>query len=144
MAQELLHATLENEIRALAAEIRAGSGATMTPEAARDAVKAAIGERIKHVDFSAPVGAANVAAPAAGASTASTGTSDTSTVLPKYAQSLPKEQQLRAEQLADMALHEGLAPAVAEAKKSDPIILDVLHDTLAGKLYNVMKERGLL
>lgn len=138
MAQELLHATLENEIRALADELRGKQIAEMTPGAAQEIIKNVLGERMKRVDIGAPTGAPVVPAPVASAG------AQPSAVLPSYANNLPPEQRLRVEQLVDVALHRGIASAVAAAKNFDPIILDVLHDTLAGKLYNLMKERGMI
>jgi hypothetical protein len=138
MAQELLHATLENEIRALVDELRARQTLETTPGEAKEMIRAALGERIKRADIGAPtdVSANPAPAPSVGAKP--------STILPPYAHTLSREQQLRVEQLVDVALHQGFASAVASAKKLDPIILDVLHDTLAGKLYGLMKERNLI
>lgn len=140
MAQEALHATLENEIRALADELRGKQSAEMTPGEAREVIKAALGDRIKRVD----IPAADAPAAPAPTSVGTPASGQPSAVLPLYANDLPREQQLRIEQLVEVALHQGLDPAVSAAKKFDPIVLDVLHDTLAGKLYNLMKERGLL
>lgn len=143
MAQEALHATLENEIRALADELRGKQKTEMTPGEAREAIKSALGERIQRVDIegsSAPV-APTTPAPAPAPNPA---LGQPSAILPSYASSLPREQQLRAEQLLDVALHQGIAPAIAAAKQESPIILDVLHDALAGKLYDILKERNLL
>ncbi len=138
MAQELLHATLENEIRALADELRGKQTAEMTPGAAQEIIKNALGERMKRVDIGGPTGG-----PAPVVSTPST-SGQSSAILPAYANDLPREQKLRVEQLVEIALHQGLAAAVTSAKKSDPIILDVLHDALAGRLYGLMKERGVI
>ncbi len=141
MTQEALHETLEQEIHALADELRGKQTAEMTSVEAREVIKAALHERMKRVDIGVS-DAAPTPAPNAVASTATPG--GFSAVLPLYANDLPREQQLRVEQLIDVALHQGLAVAVAGARKFDPIILDVLHDALAGKLYNLIKERGLL
>jgi len=66
-------------------------------------------------------------------------------VLPAYVQSAPAEVKLEIEYLIDMALHQGVGKATAEARKSkNPFIVDALHDALATKLYPELKKRGLV
>jgi hypothetical protein len=130
MAQESIHAELEQEIQRLAAEIKGKS-----PAVGREVVQSALREHIAQV-VNFPVQQQP--------STSSTQTTQASSVLPAYAAQTPKEYQLLVEQLADLALHKGVAAAVAAARGKDPIILDMLHDAMAGKLYNLMHERGLI
>ncbi len=87
MAQELLHATLENEIRALADELRGKQTAEMTPGAAQEIIKTALHERMNRVDIdSIPASTASTAT--AAPLPARTGTS---AVLPAYANDLSRE-----------------------------------------------------
>ncbi len=65
-------------------------------------------------------------------------------VLPKYAQSAPPETKLEVENLLGMAFREGIVKATSEAAKSNPYILDVFHDALAGNLYEELKKRGMV
>lgn len=64
--------------------------------------------------------------------------------LPAYAQNAPAEVKLEIEYLIDLAFHQGVAKATAEAKKSPNFVLDAFHDALAGKLYPEFKKRGIL
>ncbi len=65
-------------------------------------------------------------------------------VLPVYLQKESPEVRLKVEELADMALHQGLNKAIDEAGQYGPFVLDALHDTLTGKLYDELKNRGLI
>lgn len=65
-------------------------------------------------------------------------------VLPVYLQKESPEVRLKVEELADMALHQGLNKAIDEARQYGPFVLDALHDTLTGKLYDELKNRGLI
>lgn len=64
--------------------------------------------------------------------------------LPGYMKSVPPEVKLEVEYLLDIAFHEGLSKANAEAKKSSPFVLDAFHDALAGKLYPELQKRGIV
>lgn len=64
--------------------------------------------------------------------------------LPDYAQSASPETKLEIEYLLDLAFREGIEKATAEAKKSNPFVLDAFHDALAGKLYPEFQKRGIL
>ncbi|HEY4525716.1 MAG TPA: hypothetical protein VJL32_01285 [Candidatus Paceibacterota bacterium] len=65
-------------------------------------------------------------------------------VLPDYAKDAPPETKLEIEHLLGMAFKEGVLKATQEAEKSNPYILDVFHDALAGKLYDELKKRGIV
>lgn len=67
-----------------------------------------------------------------------------SSPLPDYASNSPAEAKLEIEYLIDMALHQGLDKANAEAAKSSPFVMDAFHDSLAAKLYPEFKKRGIL
>lgn len=130
MPQEILHETLEREITELATELRLKQ---FSPEAGREALKAAFDERLKQQ------------MPAGQSSQAQTSTTKTTSgVLPAYAKEFSPEQRLIAERFVDVALHQGISTAVDFARKEGPAILDLFHDTLTGRLYNLMKERGLI
>lgn len=68
----------------------------------------------------------------------------TKSPLPGYAQSAPAEVKLEIEYLLDLAFHQGLAKADAEARKSPDFVLDAFHDALAGRLYPELQRRGIL
>lgn len=94
-------------------------------------------ELLKHSIQSLAGGGQNVPQPSGAA--ADTG------VLPAYVQSAPAEVKLEVEYLIDMALHQGVEKATAEARKSkNPFIVDALHDALATKLYSELKKRSLI
>lgn len=77
------------------------------------------------------------------ASQANAGGADDS-VLPKYAKDAPPETKLEVETLLGMAFREGIVKATQEASKSNPYVLDVFHDALAGNLYEELKKRGMV
>ncbi len=64
--------------------------------------------------------------------------------LPAYAQDAPAEVKLEIEYLLDIALRDGIGKALTESKKSPYFVQDAFHDTLAGKLYPVLKKRGVV
>lgn len=65
-------------------------------------------------------------------------------VLPKYLEHESPEIKLKVEELIEVAFHQGIDQAIAEAKKYGPFILDALHDSLTGKIYDELKNRKLL
>ena len=67
-----------------------------------------------------------------------------SSILPPYAANLPEELQLKVEKLVDLAWHKGIDTAIVIARQSGPMVLDLLHDSLTGKIYDEMEKRGLL
>lgn len=67
-----------------------------------------------------------------------------SSFLPDYIKDASPEIKLEVEYLLDLAFHEGLAKANAEAKKSSPFILDAFHDALVGKIYPELQKRGIV
>ena len=72
------------------------------------------------------------------------GSRSSASPLPDYAQNSPPEVKLEIEYLLDLAFHQGIAKANAEAGKSPPFVLDAFHDALAGKLYPELQRRGIL
>ena len=64
--------------------------------------------------------------------------------LPDYAESASPETKLEIEYLLDLAFHQGIAKAAAEAKKSPDFVQDAFHDALAGKLHPEFQKRGIL
>lgn len=66
------------------------------------------------------------------------------TPLPRYAEDLPAQARLKAEELIDLAWHKGIMKAIKEVRKTDPLTMDVFHDAITEKLYQEFKKRGLL
>ena len=64
--------------------------------------------------------------------------------LPSYAEDAPAETKLELEYLIDIAFHGGIARAVGEARNAPAFVQDALHDALAGKLYPILREKGIL
>ncbi len=64
--------------------------------------------------------------------------------LPDYAAQAPAEAKLEIEYLVDIAMHQGIDKANAQAMKSSPFIMDAFHDSMAAKLYPELQKRGIL
>lgn len=133
MDQELTpHESLEREMRELSADIKIkGAGEH------KDVLRAAVGERIGIQGGAQASGNANT-------QQATPSPVHQSLVLPKYAEDMPEEVQLLVETLIDKAWHKGIDAATADARKAGPVILDMFHDSLTGKLYEEMHKRGML
>ena len=71
-------------------------------------------------------------------------TSNTQSPLPAYAQGAAPEVKLEIEYLLDIAFQKGLAAALGESKKSPEYVQDAFHDALAGKLYPIMQQKGMV
>ncbi len=119
------HEVLEADIKRLSAEIRKHEG---KPEA-----KAMTGHELVKQSLQS-LTAAPPPEPAA----------QSAGPLPAYASDAPAETKLEVEYLLDIAFHKGIAKAAAEAKKSNPFVLDAFHDALAGKLYPELQKRGIV
>ena len=132
MDQELTpHESLEREMQELSVDIKTrGAGER------KDVLRAAVGERIG-VSGASQANGGTVAEP-------SVPPIHHSLVLPKYAADMPEETQLLVETLIDKAWHKGIDAATADARKAGPVILDMFHDALAGKIYEEMQKRGML
>ncbi len=132
MNQELTpHESLEQEMQKLAADIKTrGAGER------KDVLHIAVGERIGipgGASLNDAMNTQQVTPPVRHSS-----------VLPQYASDMPEETQLLVEILIDKAWHKGIDVAVRDARKSGPVILDMFHDALTGKIYEEMQKRGLL
>lgn len=75
---------------------------------------------------------------------AGAGSTDDDSVLPAYMATAPSAAKLEVEDLVRMAFKEGISKATANARKSNPFILDAFHDALAGKLHEELKKRKLI
>lgn len=62
----------------------------------------------------------------------------------EYAGEIPPEASQKARFLLALTLENGLEKGIAEAKKADPFILDLYHDTLQETLLRELGERNLL
>lgn len=132
MNEELTpHESLEREIKELSLDLKNKSIAEK-----RETIKNSLAKKIEL--SSAPTTQSSSALPQ------QTATAHSSSILPPYAANLPEELQLKVEKLVDMAWHKGIDAAIAEARKSGPMVVDMLHDSLTGKIYDEMEKRGLL
>lgn len=69
----------------------------------------------------------------------------TSSVLPKYAESISPELRLEVEKIIDELWHDGnISRAISAASKKGSAALDLFHDTVAGKAHGTLKAGGLL
>ncbi len=132
-----LHTALEAELQQLAVQV--GERMQQKNIESQSALREIVGERIQQA----------VPTPIVPVSTDAAST-PISSVLPAYANEMPADQRLVIERLVDSFFHQGNvikaieeAAAYARSKKS-PEILDVFHDTLTGKMHDVLKERALL
>ncbi len=125
------HESLEKEIQELSVNLKNKSIAEK-----RDAIKVSLAEKIGLNNSS------SAQAPSVPVQSATTAHS--SSILPPYATNLPEELQLEVEKLVDLAWHKGIDVAIASARQSGPMVLDMLHDSLTGKIYDEMEKRGLL
>jgi hypothetical protein len=64
--------------------------------------------------------------------------------LPDYAASAPAETKLEIEYLLELAFKKGILHASNEAAKSSAFVRDAFRDSLAGKLYPILRERGVM
>lgn len=128
--QSFEHAALEADIKVLAEEIQKYRE---TPEGKNAADKELLKQAIRLLPQAAPQDQASPPQ-----------TSPAKSPLPDYAQSASSEVKLEIEYLLDVAFHQGIVKADAEARKSSPFVLDAFHDALAGKLYPELRRRGLL
>lgn len=64
--------------------------------------------------------------------------------LPHYMEGEKDLIKLKVEKLLDLAWHKGIKRASEEARDSGPLVLDAFHDALTDKLYNELKQRGIL
>ncbi len=134
MENEPLHAELEREIRELGANIERGT----RPETVKDTIRERMGERIygsmpKSGKTSETILQRPSSAPALSAGP-----------LPGYASDAPDGTKLKAEVLLKLAWDKGITAAVREARKADPLTMDIFHDAITEKLYEEFKKRGIL
>jgi len=121
------HSALELDIERLSEEIKELKEKVSRPETSdQEMVKSVIKTRIQNQPSQ------------------QTTPAPTSGVLPKYLDQESPEVRLKVEELIDLAFHKGIDASVSEAKKYGPFILDALHDSLTGKIYEELKARKLL
>ena len=130
MEQKLdMHPALEAEIMNLAAEIqqRKEKGGFESQEV----VRGFVGDKV------AAQGGATQTAPSSG--------DVASSILPKYANELPVEDRLFVEKAVDDLWHDGdLGGAVKKVQAKGLVYIDLFRDVLAGKLHDILKQRGIL
>ena len=124
------HEALERDILELSKELNAPNA----PEANKETIKQILGEKIYQSPLP-PTPEAERPPPLPQRQTSP---------IPKYAESLPAEARLRAEELIDLAWHKGVIKAIKEVRKTDPLTMDIFHDAVTEKLYQEFKKRGLL
>ncbi len=61
-----------------------------------------------------------------------------------YLDTLDEDSQGSVNELVEYIPKKGLANAIEEAKKREAFIIDAFHDVLVDKLYDSLKEKGLL
>lgn len=65
-------------------------------------------------------------------------------ILPDYLKDSPVELKLHVEKLLNLVFHQGIKKTVKEASRAGAFVLDALHDALTDKLYEELKNRGLI
>jgi hypothetical protein len=61
-----------------------------------------------------------------------------------YLDNLPLEVETHVSELVEKVFDRGLGKTIAEARKLPAFDLDAFHDTLTDKIYNQLKNRGLV
>ena len=126
------HASLEQDIKRLSAEIKErglaekGRSGVMTIVKEQSAPEMPVGQSGRPELLATPPSA------------------QLNSALPNYLQKEPAEVKLKVEKLLDLAWHSGIKIAAMEARDSGPIVLDAFHDALTDKIYNELKQKGLL
>ena len=85
-----------------------------------------------------------VAAPSSASTTDDRGKMVIQNPLPDYAVTAPVETKLEIEYLLELAFKKGILHASQEAAKSSAFVRDAFRDSLAGKLYPILKQRGVI
>ena len=61
-----------------------------------------------------------------------------------YLDNLSPESIKEVNRLIELVSEKGVKGAIAQAKNSNPFVLDAFHDALVDKLYEELKSRGLI
>lgn len=125
------HSILEEDIKRLSLEIKSRGLA----EKGKKGVKTVIQEQTAP-PITATGTAAQPAQPAAPPAS--------SVTLPSYLDKETDLLKLKVEKLLDLALHKGVNRAAEEARDNGPLVVDAFHDALTDKLYDELKQRGLI
>lgn len=64
--------------------------------------------------------------------------------LPDYLKDSPADIKLQVEKLIDLAMYYGVEKAAKTAGKFNAFIVDAFHDAITDKLYDELKNRGIL
>lgn len=128
MEQKFEHSALEQDIQRLSAEVKERG----LSEKGKEGLKIVIKEKI-----AAPSPVVSVPAQPAKPPFSSV-------TLPGYLESETDLVKLKVEKLLDLAWHKGIKRASEEARDGGPLVLDAFHDALTDKLYNELKQRGLI
>jgi len=132
MEKEPLHAELEREIQELSGRIERG----VEPETLKETIRKRMGEKIYGAPPEKSTEVIGQKLPSAPPSSAGP--------LPSYASDAPADVKLKAEVLLKLAWDKGITAAVREARKADPLTIDIFHDAITEKLYEEFKSRGIL
>lgn len=131
MEQSFKHENIEQDIAQLSREVLERQE-KISAEHPETSVREALRERI------------SASQPQAQANEPQKPANEPSSILPVYLQKESPEVRLKVEELTDLAFHQGINKAFAEAKQYGPFVLDALHDTLTGRIYGELKNRGLI
>lgn len=124
--EQIRHEALEQDIERLSREVQQERAGTSSSLSDRDVVKTVIGKRIEAQQ------------------TPQEPATQPSSILLQYLQKESAEVQLKIEELIDHAFHKGITASIAEAQKYGPFILDGFHDSLTSKVYDALKEKGIV
>ena len=64
--------------------------------------------------------------------------------LPDYLKDAPADIKLQVEKLIDLAMYYGIEKAAKTANQFNAFIVDAFHDAITDKLYDELKNRGIL
>lgn len=134
MEKESLHAELEQEILDLGGRIERGASHGKV----RETIRESMGERI----YGSPLPPERISE--ATPQRPSAAPPQSAGPLPRYASDAPAEVKLKAEELLELAWHKGISAAVKEARKADPLTMDIFHDAITEKLFEEFIKRGIL
>ena len=73
-----------------------------------------------------------------------TGSQTSTDIRKSYLDSVPPEVEAEVNGLLAIVFEKGVEGAIKIASKSSPLVMDAFHDALTDKLYNDLKDKGIL